>query len=68
MPDQRAEKKKAYEQALKAIIEFKAACKYDEAIALLPADTDYPEKAAELKKLRTELENSREQLSKIRLF
>lgn len=68
MPDQRAEKKKAYDQAIKAIAEHKAACHYEEAIALLPAEADYPEKAADLKKLRLELENSRDQLNKIRLF
>lgn len=68
MPDARAERKRAYEQAMKSIGELKAACRYDEAISLLPADSDHPDKAAELKKLRSELEVAREQLHKIRLF
>ncbi|WP_158828972.1 PRTRC system protein E [Mucilaginibacter lacusdianchii] len=68
MPDAKAERKRAYEQAMKTIAELKAACKYHEGLALLPSEAEHPDKAAELRKLRAELETGREQLNKIRLF
>jgi PRTRC genetic system protein E len=68
MPDQRAEKKKAYEEAIKAISDLNDKCKYEEALDILPSETDYPEKTADIKKLRSQLELKREQLKKISLF
>ena len=68
MPDPKAEKKKAYDTALKTIGELQADCKYEEAIELLPTIEDYPEKETELKSLRTELNRKKEQLAQIKLF
>ncbi len=68
MPDPKAEKKKAYDTALKTIGELQADCKYEEAIELLPTAEDYPEKETELKNLRTELNRKKEQLAQIKLF
>lgn len=68
MPDGKAEKKRIYDEALKSIAELKAACKYEEGLAQLPDESEYPDKAAELGKLRAELELGREQLKQIRFF
>lgn len=61
--DNTAEKKKKYEEAIKGVSELNSACKYDEALALLPDITEYPDKHAELDKLRTELEIKNKQLA-----
>jgi PRTRC genetic system protein E len=68
MPDLKAEKKKAYETAIKNIQAFSADCKYEEAIGLLPSAEDYPEKDAELKNLRADLKRKRDQLAQIKLL
>ena len=68
LPDPKAEKKKAYEAILKTINELQAECKYEEAIALLPAVEDYPEKEAEIKNLRTDLNRKKGQLAQIKLL
>jgi len=58
------EKRKAYTQAMIGINELKAACKYGEALALLPAIADYPEKEAELTKKAEELNRLKTQMDK----
>ena len=58
------EKRKAYTQAMININELKAACKYGEALALLPAIVDYPEKEAELTKKAEELNRLKAQMDK----
>jgi PRTRC genetic system protein E len=58
------EKRKAYAQAMIGINELKAACKYGEALALLPAIADYPEKEAELTKKAEELNRLKAQMDK----
>ena len=58
------EKRKAYTQAMININELKAACKYGEALALLPAIADYPEKEAELTKKEEELNRLKTQMDK----
>ncbi|QEM06432.1 hypothetical protein DIU31_024030 [Mucilaginibacter rubeus] len=68
LPDPKAEKKKAYDTAIKAINDLQADCKYEEALALLPTIEEYPEKEAELKNLRNDLNRKKEQLAQIRLF
>jgi len=68
MPDPKADKKKVYETAIKAINTMSSECKYEEAIALLPAVEDYPEKETELKNLRTDLKRKKDQLAQIRLL
>ena len=58
------EKRKAYTQAMININELKAACKYGEALALLPAIADYPEKEIELTKKAEELTRLKAQMDK----
>ncbi|GAA3989805.1 hypothetical protein [Mucilaginibacter dorajii] len=57
------EKRKAYVQAMIKINELNAACKYEEALALLPSATDYPEKEAELKIKLADLTRKRDQMA-----
>ncbi|OKS84497.1 PRTRC system protein E [Mucilaginibacter polytrichastri] len=56
------ELKKAYTEAMQKITELNAACKYAEAIAILPSPEDYPEKAAELKGKLGDLTRKRNQM------
>jgi len=58
---QRAEKKKRYDDALLQISELNKLCKYAEALAILPTAEDYPEKAAELLAKKQELEKRQKQ-------
>lgn len=58
-----ADKRKAYADALSKINELNAACKYAEALEILPSITDYPEKETELKKLLTDLTRKRDQMA-----
>ena len=55
--------KKAYTEAMKKINELNAACKYEEALAILPSVTDYPEKEAELTKQLADLTRKKEQMA-----
>jgi PRTRC genetic system protein E len=55
------EKRKAYEDAMKKISELNDACKYEEALTLLPSVTDYPEKQSELGKKKADLERKQQQ-------
>jgi PRTRC genetic system protein E len=58
MPDPklvREEKKKAYEEAMKSIIELCTKMKYSDALAMLPSEANYPEKKNELDKKREDL-------------
>lgn len=61
--DDSIERKKQYDQAMAKIDELKGMCKYADAIAILPNETDHPTKKTELQKLRTELESNNKQLS-----
>lgn len=56
-----AEKRRTYEEAMKKIAELNDACKYAEALELLPTANDYPEKQAELDRKRTDLTRKKEQ-------
>jgi PRTRC genetic system protein E len=56
-----AEKRKAYTDLLRRIVELESLCKYDEALEILPAIADYPDREAEITKRKTELERKREQ-------
>jgi PRTRC genetic system protein E len=58
------EKKKAYFEAIKKIVELNDACKYEEALAVLPSESDYPEKAEELNKRKADLTRKKEQMAK----
>jgi PRTRC genetic system protein E len=57
------EKRKAYVQTMIKINELNAACKYEEALAILPTATDYPEKEAELKTKLADLTRKRDQMA-----
>lgn len=62
-----AEKRKAYEAAMKQVSEFDANCQYEEALEILPSVAEYPDKGAELVKRKADLERKREQ-KKMLLF
>ena len=68
LPDPKAEKKKAYDTAIKTINDLQADCKYEEAITFLPATEDYPDKATELKNLRNDLNRKKDQMAQFRLL
>jgi hypothetical protein len=58
MPDPKLakeEKKKAYDEGMKTIAELTAKMKYADALEILPAVADYPEKKNELEKKESEL-------------
>ena len=55
LPDVKAEKKKAYDTALKSIAELTSAMKYEEALAILPLVANYPEKETELNHKQADL-------------
>jgi len=59
----REEMRKTYVQTMIKINELNAACKYEEALALLPSATDYPEKEAELKTKLADLTRKRDQMA-----
>jgi PRTRC genetic system protein E len=63
------EKRKAYEDAMKKINELNDACKYEEALTLLPPVIDYPEKQSELEKKKADLERKQQQYAQaLQLF
>jgi PRTRC genetic system protein E len=64
MPDPKAvkeEKKKAYDEAMKGIVELSTKMKYADALAILPSVADYPEKKNELDKKREDLNRLQQQ-------
>lgn len=58
-------KKKAYEEAMKQVADLNGHCKYEEALAVLPAVADYPEKQTELEKKHADLTRKKEQHDKM---
>jgi len=54
-PDNREEKRKKYDQAIKSITDLSSQWLYKEALELLPSIEEYPEKSADLEKLRKDL-------------
>lgn len=58
-------KKKAYDEAMQKVNELNDICKYAEALELLPAEADYPDKKMELDKKRADLNRKKEQLEKL---
>lgn len=58
-----AEPKIRFEEVMKKVGELNAVCKYAEALDILPANSEFPEKKEELEKLRRELEWKRNQLT-----
>lgn len=63
------EKRKNYTEALRKVVELNDACKYEEALNLLPSVTDFPEKKEELEKRRADLERKKAQYAQaLQLF
>lgn len=59
-----ADKKKAYFEAIKKVVELNDACKYEEALNAMPMESDYPDKAEELNKRKADLNRKKEQMAK----
>jgi PRTRC genetic system protein E len=55
--------KKSFEDMMKKVQELSALCRYREALAILPAPEDYPDKTAEIEKTRVELDRKNAQLN-----
>jgi PRTRC genetic system protein E len=63
------DKKKAYTEALRKVVELNDACKYGDALNILPSVEDYPEKKEELEKRRADLERKKTQYAQaLQLF
>lgn len=58
-----ADARKVYEERMKKVAELDSTCKYEQALAELPSFEDYPDKKAELEKVKSELERKHKQLS-----
>jgi len=54
-PDNREEKRKKYDDAIKSITDLSSQWLYKEALELLPTIEEYPEKSADIEKLRKDL-------------
>ena len=61
--DLSAQKKTAFEDAIKKVQELNSACKYADALSNLPSTEDYPDKQTEIEKLKAELERKAAQLN-----
>lgn len=62
------DKKKAYTEAIRKVVELNDACKYEDALAILPTVDDYPEKTEELNKRKADLTRKKEQMAALQLF
>jgi PRTRC genetic system protein E len=61
-PDEEKEnKRKAYIDAIRQVVEFEAKTQYEEALTVLPTVADYPDKEAELTRRRQDLERKAKQ-------
>ncbi|HZY37394.1 MAG TPA: PRTRC system protein E [Mucilaginibacter sp.] len=67
--ENKEDRKKRYDDAMKQIAELNDRCKYEEAIALLPTVEDYPEKQKELENKLADLTRKKGQLEQaMKLF
>jgi PRTRC genetic system protein E len=63
------DKRKAYTEAIRKVVELNDACKYEDALAILPSVVEYPEKAEELNKRKADLTRKKEQMAQaLKLF
>jgi PRTRC genetic system protein E len=62
------EKKRAYTDAIRKVVELNDLCKYEDALNILPSVEDYPEKKEELEKRRADLERKKVQYSQALLL
>lgn len=58
-----ADAKKVYEEKMKKVAELESVCKYEQALCELPSTDDYPDRKADIEKVKTELERKSKQLS-----
>jgi len=58
------DRKKAYFDNIKKVVELNDACKYQDALNILPSEVDYPEKKEELVKRRSDLERKAKEMAK----
>jgi len=61
--EDRAERKKRYDDLIEKAKNLNSACKYAEALAILPSVDDFPEKEEELGGLRRKLEERNKQMA-----
>lgn len=64
----KAQKEQQYKAVIKAITDLTADCKYEDALKLLPAVEDYPDKEKELGSLKGDLNRKAEQLKQVSMF
>jgi PRTRC genetic system protein E len=63
------DKRKAYTEAIRKVVELNDTCKYEDALAILPSISDYPEKTEELNKRKADLTRKMEQMAQaLKLF
>jgi hypothetical protein len=63
------DRRKAYTEAIRNVVELNDACKYEEALIILPSVNDYPEKAEELNRRKADLTRKSEQMAQaMKLF
>lgn len=63
------EKRKAYTDTIRKVVELNDLCKYEDALNILPTVEDYPEKKQELEKRRADLERKQAQYAQaLQLF
>ncbi|EHQ30980.1 PRTRC system protein E [Mucilaginibacter paludis] len=62
------EKRKAYTDTIRKVVELNDACKYEDALNVLPSVEDYPEKKEELEKRRADLERKKAQYAQALLL
>ena len=55
------DKRKAYTDIIRKVVELNDQCKYEDALNLLPSVADYPERKDELEKRRADLERKKSQ-------
>jgi PRTRC genetic system protein E len=55
------EKRKEYTEAVRKVVELTGQCKFEEALAILPSVTDFPDKSAEILKRKADLERMQAQ-------
>lgn len=59
--EEKEEKRKAYFDAIKLVVELEGKCQYEEALAQLPSIENYPDKSAEITKRKADLEKKAQQ-------
>ncbi len=66
--EDKADRKKRYDDLIAKAKDLNGQCKYDEALAVLPANEEFPEKSEELDGLRAKLEERKKQKNQMSLL